>query len=329
MSRPLRIEFPRALYHIISRGNNRGDIVLDDADREKRLEWLARVAEQYNWKVHAFCLMTNHEHLFVQTMEPNLSAGMKMLNGAYTQYFNVRHKCCGPLFQGRFKSFLVESEGYHLTLSAYIHLNPVRAKMVADPADYRWSSFAGYEKPLRHFKFVAEDRILRLYDGLPREQQRARYAAYVRRGIETPPECPWANAWQGFVMGSAAFAQKVRDGLNLTEPKAEVPLSREFLTRPSLEAIKAAAGAAFGQDPANWQTGRRSDDAGRAVAAHLAYVAFKYKRTEAQAALGYKSGGSVSNAVARVVGDAGLLACAQQLAKQLRPPGHAEMKRPL
>lgn len=317
MSRPLRIEFPHALYHVISRGNNRGDIVWDDADRQKRLEWLGRAVEQYGWKLHAFCLMTNHEHLFVQTPEPNLSAGMKLLNGAYTQYFNVRHNCCGPLFQGRFKSFLVEGEGYHLTLSAYIHLNPVRAKMVADPADYRWSSFAGYEKPLRHFKFVTEDRILRLYDGLSREAQRSRYAAYVRRGIEEPPECPWTKAWQGFVLGGAKFIKKVKAEVGLETPLDEVPLSRHVMLRPSLEEIRDAAARAFGEDAAAWVPGSRSNLPGRAVAAWLAFRRFGYGLREAGDVLGYRRHSGTSSAAERVADDKALLAKAEELSETL------------
>jgi putative transposase len=113
MARPLRIEFADALYHVMSRGNNRRAIVRDDADRQRRLEWLARTVETYRWRLHAFCLMGNHEHLFVETPEPNLSAGMQYLNGSYTGYFNVRHRQAGHLLQGRFKAHLIDSEGYY------------------------------------------------------------------------------------------------------------------------------------------------------------------------------------------------------------------------
>ena len=135
MARPLRILFPDALYHVISRGDNRRAIVRDDQDRGKRLEWLERTVEQHGWKLHAFVLMDNHEHLFVQTPRPNLPQGMKLLNASYTQYFNKRHRRCGHLFQGRYKSFLVEEDGYFSELSRYIHLNPVRAKGMADVLD--------------------------------------------------------------------------------------------------------------------------------------------------------------------------------------------------
>ncbi len=100
MSRSPWIEFPGAIYHVTSRGNARQDIVRDDADREKRLDWLRRTVETYGWRLHAFARMRNHDHLFVETPEPNFSSGMQYPNGSYTSYFNRRHRRCGHLFQG-------------------------------------------------------------------------------------------------------------------------------------------------------------------------------------------------------------------------------------
>jgi len=100
------------LHHVISRGDNRRRIVWDDADRKKRLAWLERVVGEFGWTLHAFCLMTNHEHLFVQTPHANLGPGIKLLNAAYTQYINKRRRRCGHLFQGRCKAHLVEEDGY-------------------------------------------------------------------------------------------------------------------------------------------------------------------------------------------------------------------------
>ena len=133
MARPLRIELAGGLYHVMSRGNDRRAIVRDDADRQRRLDWLERTVQTYGWRLHAFALMTNHEHLFLETPEPNLSAGMHLLNSSYTGYFNLRHRRAGHLFQGRFKAHLVEEEGYFTEISRYIHLNPVRASWSSGP----------------------------------------------------------------------------------------------------------------------------------------------------------------------------------------------------
>jgi REP-associated tyrosine transposase len=133
MARPLRIEFAGALYHVTARGNNREAIFLgaDEADREAFLEILGAICERFNWVCHAYCLMTNHYHLLIETPDANLSGGMRQLNGVYTQYVNRTHRRVSHLFQGRFKGILVEREGYLLELARYVVLNPVRAGMVS------------------------------------------------------------------------------------------------------------------------------------------------------------------------------------------------------
>ena len=133
MARPLRLEFAGALYHVTSRGDRREDIYLDDGDRQDWLAVLAHVCERFNWVVHAYCQMTNHYHLLVETVDGNLSQGMRQLNGLYTQRFNRRHRQVGHLFQGRYKAILVQKEAHLLELSRYVVLNPVRAGMVALP----------------------------------------------------------------------------------------------------------------------------------------------------------------------------------------------------
>lgn len=140
MTRPLRIQFAGAFYHVTSRGDRLCPIYLDDTDR---LEWqnvLALVCERHHFVIHGFCQMGNHYHLLVETIEANLSQGMRQLNGLYTQRFNKRHEFVGHLFQGRYKAILVQKESYLLELHRYIVLNPVRAQLVASPDEWRWSS---------------------------------------------------------------------------------------------------------------------------------------------------------------------------------------------
>lgn len=141
MARPLRIEYPGALYHITSRGDRREDIYLDDEDREAWLEVLATTCERFNWVVHAYCQMSNHYHLLVETVDGNLSRGMRQLNGIYTTRFNRRHKMVGHLFQGRYRSILVQKGEHLLELSRYVVLNPVRAGMVDRLDEWYWSSY--------------------------------------------------------------------------------------------------------------------------------------------------------------------------------------------
>ncbi|MGR9108113.1 MAG: transposase, partial [Gammaproteobacteria bacterium] len=129
MSRPLRIEFEGALYHVTSRGDRGEPIYDDDRDRETFLSVLANVIEHRAWLCHAYCLMTNDYHLLIETPEANLARGMRQLNGVFTQASNRRHRRGGHLFQGRYKAILVDKDNYLLELVRYIVLNPVRAHM--------------------------------------------------------------------------------------------------------------------------------------------------------------------------------------------------------
>lgn len=140
MTRPLRLEFPHALYHVTSRGNRQKPIYHHDSDRHLWLEVLAQVCERHNFVIHSFCQMTNHYHVLLETVEANLSQGMRQLNGIYSQQINRRHELAGHLFQGRYQAILVQKESHLLELSRYIVLNPVRAAMVSSPDEWQWSS---------------------------------------------------------------------------------------------------------------------------------------------------------------------------------------------
>jgi putative transposase len=144
MARPLRILYPGAVYHITSRGNERKAVFKSIRDREKFLEYLESAVEKYQALIHAYCLMDNHYHLLLETPSGNLPRIMRHINGAYTTYFNVKRDRSGHLFQGRYKAILVEKDEYAKELSRYIHLNPVRGKMVESPEEYVWSSYQSY-----------------------------------------------------------------------------------------------------------------------------------------------------------------------------------------
>jgi putative transposase len=141
MSRPLRIEFAGGLYHVTSRGDGREAIFLGGEDRRLFLGVLSEVVPDFNWAVHAYCLMDNHYHLLIETPDGNLSKGMRQLNGVYTQRFNRQHGRVGHVFQGRYKAIIVQKESYLLELARYVVLNPVRARMVRSPAEWPWSSY--------------------------------------------------------------------------------------------------------------------------------------------------------------------------------------------
>src|SRR5438874_3076329 len=147
MARPLRIEYPGAIYDLLSRGDRREAIFKSDSDRELFLGLVARTCRRTLWQVHAYCLMGNHFHLVVETPQANLVEGMKWLLGTYTSRFNRRHKIFGHLFSGRYKALVVDGsgDGYLRTVCDYVHLNPVRARLLTDEQplrDYTWSSYA-------------------------------------------------------------------------------------------------------------------------------------------------------------------------------------------
>ena len=140
MSRPLRLEFPDAIYHVTARGNRRANIYADDKDRLVWLAMLGEVAARFNFVIHAYCLMPNHYHLLVRTVDGRLARGMRQLNGSYSQYFNRRHGLTGHLFQGRYDATAVLGQSYLMELARYISLNPVRAQLVEHVDHWDWGS---------------------------------------------------------------------------------------------------------------------------------------------------------------------------------------------
>ena len=299
MARPLRIEFPGALYHVMSRGNERRAVVRDDRDREKRLEWLRRTVEDYGWRLHAFVLMTNHDHLFVETPQPNLSAAMQFLNGGYTSAFNRRHRRVGHLLQGRFKAQLIEQEGHYFEVSRYIHLNPVRAGIVRKPQDWPWSSYPGYHYANRTLEWVTYDDVLREFGRAP-GAARAAYRRFVRQGMAEGCESPWEGAIGGLVVGSDRFLARVKKILSRREKDGAVPQLKTLRDRPALERIATIVAKDSGVNRSAWGAGRRSDDLARATAAYLARRRFGYPAGAVAKAMGYASASSVSRAVQRI-----------------------------
>jgi len=182
MVRPLRLEFPGALYHVTSRGNGREPIYKDDGDRRIFLLTLEDVCRRYRWLIHAYCLMGNHYHLLIETPDGNLSIGMRQLNGVFTQRFNRHHKHTGHVFQGRYKSILVQKESHLLELSRYIVLNPVRAGMVEDAGDWKWSSYRAMTGRGKVVAWLQVDWLLSQF-GNNKKKARVAYASFVQDGV--------------------------------------------------------------------------------------------------------------------------------------------------
>jgi len=243
--------------------------------------------------------MTNHEHLFLTTPQPNLSAGMQLLNGSYTSYFNRRHERVGHLFQGRFKAILVEEAGYSLELSRYLHLNPFRAGLVTKPEDYAWSSYPGYHWRSRMRSWVTYEAVLREF-GRDEAETRAAYRRFVRAGMAQPPAPPWKDAVEDLILGSEQFVQQIRERLSNKDCSSALPRVTTLRARPTLPKIVEIVADECRLDGVRWRRGSRNVDGSRAIAAYLARRCAGYSATEVATALGYCDPSSVTHAVRRV-----------------------------
>lgn len=219
------------MYHLTSRGNARAAIFCDDADRLEFLGVLGNIVEQYNWCCHSYCLMDNHYHVLVETPDANLSSGMRQLGGIYTQKFNRRHNQVGHVFQGRYKSILVEKYNYLLELCRYIVLNPVRARLVASPADYSWSSYGATAGLTNKVPFLCTDWILSQF-GNNRETAQDQYRDFVMAGIGK--ESPWRNLRGQSILGGEDFLEKLSPYLEGKSGEKEIPRRARFAGRPPL-----------------------------------------------------------------------------------------------
>ena len=245
MARPLRLEHPGAVWHITSRGNNRGDIYLGDEDHLMFLGIFAEAVRRFRWIIHAYTLMTNHFHLVIETPEPTLSRGMKWMNGKYAQWFNRRHKRSGHLFQGRFKGFLVEKESYLMALIRYVALNPVRAGMVKRPENYRWSSYratAGYETSP---PWLTTDWALGPF-GHDLATQQSGYRQFVDEGAGIT-RSPFEDAVGQLFLGTAAWVEKMQTLVDSAPRSKEHPADQRFAGRPSVATIIEVVAEVFQQ----------------------------------------------------------------------------------
>ncbi len=215
MARPLRLEFPGAIYHVTARGNAKAAIFLDDHDRDRFLAVLARVVKRYEWVCHAYCLMGNHHHLLIETPRPSLAAGMRQLNGVHAQQFNHRHGRTGHVFGERFNAVLVEREGHLLRLAAYIVCNPVRAGLCASAADWGYSSFRATAGLAAVPEFLTVDWLLSQFATTDRRVAQARYRAYVTESALQARDHVRGEIYLG--------ADEFIDGLAPNQPLREIP----------------------------------------------------------------------------------------------------------
>ena len=231
MARPLRLEFAGALYHVTSRGDGREDIFHTDEDRVAWLETLAEVCRRFNWVCHAYCQMTNHYHVLIETPDANLSKGMRQLNGVYTQRVNRTHGRVGHVFQGRFKAVLVDKDNYLLELSRYVVLNPLRAKMVRRLEQWQWSSYLATCGQAAKPDWLQVDFLLAQF-AAQRARAIAKYVTFVHEGAKLPSI--WSELQGQVYLGSEAFIGKMQVLVDKKPVLAEIPRAQRRALKRAL-----------------------------------------------------------------------------------------------
>ena len=220
MARALRLSFENAFYHITARGIRKENIFYSDKDKNVFLDKMNETFEKYSFVCYAYCLMDNHYHLFIKTPFANISQGMHYLNTSYANWFRAKYKLAGSVFQGRYKSILVDADSYALILSAYIHLNPLRANMVDDLEDYPFSSFLDYiGKRSPFIKSLDMSLILNmLSDNTPQAQNRYRQYVMQNNKVKNPLE----KSYKNIALGSEKFIKKVKERISSLGQHREV-----------------------------------------------------------------------------------------------------------
>jgi len=226
MARPLRLSFENAFYHITSRGNRREKIFYSDQDKEVFLKKLKEMLIKYSMICQTYCLMDNHYHLFIKTTQPNLSQGIHYLNSSYVNWFRNKHQIIGPIFQGRFKSILVDADNYALVLSAYIHLNPLRAGIIRQLEDYPWSSYLDYLN-LRKSSISNIDPsfVLNLIDDNTFKSIK-KYREYVIKYQDMRD--PLKKSYHNIALGNKVFIEKIKEKIEHKGRRREIPSTRSI-----------------------------------------------------------------------------------------------------
>ncbi len=234
MSRPLRIEYPNAWYHVMNRGRRGENIFHDKQDYQMFVDLLVETTEMWKFHISAYCLMPNHYHILVQTPAANISRGMRHLNGVYTQRFNRRHFCDGALFRGRYKSILVGGDSYLLQLVRYIHRNPLKADLTDNIDSYTWSSHKGYLSVAKKWEWLHKRFILAVLTG-DTKQWLKQYKRFI--SVENDKEIAEIidkKRWPS-IMGPSDFIDWVKGKYYALKVNDDIPQSKELA--PEKDAI--------------------------------------------------------------------------------------------
>lgn len=235
MTRPLRIQYSGAWYHIMNRGKNGESIFLEEADRITFIDLLKETASMWNMKIVAYCLMSNHYHLLIQTPDANISRCMRHINGLYTQYFNRAYKKDGPLFRGRYKAIIVDADSYLLQLLRYIHKNPLRAGVVKEIKKFFWSSHNAYLSNKIQYNWIYKDFILSMLEKDKTKRQKA-YRHFMLEEDSEEINQFFSKKTFPTIIGSDKFIDRIKKKYYKLIKNNEIPESKSLA--PSIQGIK-------------------------------------------------------------------------------------------
>jgi putative transposase len=235
MSRPLRVQYPGAWYHVMNRGRRAEAIFLGKKDYTTFIDLLKESVDLWNVRISAFCLLSNHYHLLVQTPDANLSRCMRHINGVYTQRFNRSHHVDGQLFRGRYKSILIDADSYLLELIRYIHRNPIDSGIVKDVDKYPWSSHQGYLSDAKKWDWLYKEFALSMFSDEKR-LTRTRYREFVSRESAEDINVIFGKKKLPSMLGSEGFMERMRRMFSVDKRHVEVPESRSLA--PEVKRIK-------------------------------------------------------------------------------------------
>ena len=234
MARAWRIEYEGALYHVLSRGNEKQDIVISDDDRRLFLYTAGEMRERFEIDIFAYVLMDNHYHLLLRTNRANLCRSMQWFGATYTKRFNLRHDRSGHLFQGRYKNMLVQNDTYLLQLSYYIHRNPLKAGMVERLADYTWSSYGAYAYGKSHPHWLNTDTILSQFIHVkdPHQAYRKNTQEYAEEQMRE-----WEDIRHGIFVGTEKFVKKIKKRFLPGTPHTELPHQKQVIKDVNIDTV--------------------------------------------------------------------------------------------
>ncbi len=313
MARQLRIYFEGAWYHVMNRGVNRETIFFSDDHRYMFLHFLNKTKEIYGIETHAYCLMDNHYHLIVHTPRGNISEAMQYLHSIYARYVNIDIKRDGPLFKGRFKAILINADEYLIELSRYIHLNPLKAKMVRSLLEYKWSSYLGYIKKTKKHKCLNTEEIIKRFGQNNFVQSYKKFVEYgVNQEINLPEEKKNPS-----ILGGKDFCEIIIQYVKAHSLSAEIVGADRILVAPSMQSILNIVSDHFGINDKNIsQKSRKIKNVPRNITIYICRRLGGCSLQEIGNMMGLSYKG-VSSAIQRVQADAHQLKIANELILQM------------